>query len=188
MGRELERIRGIDLYYFASGNAYHDVETAQAIIAGGVRRQDPLATTNQVFVRLNAIAWRWALTAIREHPRGYLRQTSANWYGLWFMPALRNAADEPRFAEELRQLNAIAPSITRNAIVYRTVPPWVYWPIKVALGSVFVASLVGLILALVRPVTLQPAALAAASVALHANFLLVSGVPDCPATPWRCGP
>jgi hypothetical protein len=176
VGRELERIHGIDAYYFASGNAFHDVQDAQAIIADGIHRQDPGATTQQVFVRLNAIAWRWALTAIREHPREYLRQVSVNWYGLWFIPGLRNAADEERFAEELRQLNATAPTITRNGIVYRTVPPWVYWPVKIALGGVFVASLVGLILAAGRPVTLQAAALAAASVALHANFLLVSGL------------
>ena len=176
VGRELERIRGMDLYYFASGNAYHDVEAAQAIIADELRRQDPGATPQQVFVRLNAIAWRWALTAIGEHPRGYLRQVSASWYGLWLMPGLRNAADEPQFAEELRQLSAAAPRITRNAIVYRTVSPWVYWPVKITLGSGLVASIVGVFLALVRPVTLQPATLAATSVALHANFLLVSGI------------
>jgi hypothetical protein len=176
VGRELDRIRGIDAYYFASGNGFHHVQDAQAIIADGIHRQDPGATTQQVFVRLNAISWRWALTAIREHPREYLRQVSVNWYGLWFIPGLRNAADEARFAEELRQLNATAPTITRNGIVYRTVPPWVYWPVKMALGGVFVASLVGLILAVGRPVTLPFAALAAASVVLHANFLLVSGL------------
>jgi hypothetical protein len=188
VGRELERIRGIDMYYFASGNAARDVETAQAIIADEMRGQDPGATTQQVFVRLNAISWRWALTAIRAHPLGYLRQVLAHWYGLWFMPGFRNAADEPRFAEELRQLKATAPSITRNGIVYRTAPPWVYWPIKMALGSVFVSSLVGLILALVRSVTLERGILAAASVALHANFLLVSalqiGVPRYALAMW----
>jgi len=176
VGRELARIHGIDVYYFASGNALNDVQEAQAIVADGIRQQDPAATTQQVFVRLNVMAWRWALTAIREHPRGYLRQVSANWYGLWFVPGLRNAADEVRFAEELRQLNAAAPTITRNGVVYRTVPAWVFWPVKTALGGVLVASLVGLILVVIRPVTLHPAALAAASAALHANFLLVSGV------------
>jgi hypothetical protein len=176
IGRELERIRGIDAYYFASANAYHDIETAQAAVADGIRHQNPGDTRQQVFVRLNAVAWRWALTAIREHPDGYLRQISTHWYGLWFMPGLRNAADEPRFAEELRQLTVTAPTITRNPIVYRAVRPWVYWPVKAALGGAFVASFFGLVFALVRPVSLERAGLAAASVALHANFLLVSGI------------
>jgi hypothetical protein len=174
---DLQATTGLDAYYMVSSNAYHDVlDAIRAAILGVVHRENPAISDREAAVRLNTIAQSLAVSAIARHPSGYLRQVAAHVYGLWSLPLLRNRADAERFAAELDRMKRAAPFTMRNPIVFRTVPPLLFWPIKATLLITFLAACAGVVLGIRGGGSNLTTSLAYCAIAVQANFLLVAAV------------
>jgi 4-amino-4-deoxy-L-arabinose transferase-like glycosyltransferase len=186
---ELQRLDSLDMYYLYSSNAYHAaIERSREVILTHLRREHPGDSEQQLFLRLNTTGHAVARQTVLRAPRAYLRHVAAHLYGLWMMPLVQNASNRERLNERLHSVRDLAPRLASEPVMFRFVPPAVYWPFRMLLGVALAAS-IALVFAWTRNTKSTRWRIGAyASLQLHAYLLLTAaaqtGLPRYAMTAW----
>jgi hypothetical protein len=186
--RELASLDALEWYYFYSSISYHEtIPRVERVIKEVF--PETAGATRDAFVALNDVAASITRAAIPHAPWKYARHIAAHLYGLWLMPLVRSASEQPPFEGKLSAMRERLPILGANPVMYRAIPAPGYWLLRALLVTAFVGATAGVLLLVVSPrVPMAVVAIAYAGALLHAHFLATAagqtGLPRYALAAW----